>query len=324
MTSATLLKQYLAERHALGYSLKTDEGCLRRFLRNYSEPDNGRIEFTKEFVMAQLGDHLNRHTNTILRDVSAINGFLDFVNRKGFYAYKIPPKSIPKEVRNFKAYIFTDDEIERLLDVADSFPDTEQNPARKYQIPVMFRILFNCGLRTSELLKLRICDVDLDECVFTVLDTKFHKSRLVPFSEVVSESLKQYLEIYPPQAADSLLFPSSRPAYNREEYGFSWIHAQFRELLRLAHISYGGKGKGPRPHDIRHTFAVHCLNNWVLSGEDLTTALPVLSRYLGHIGLTGTQKYLQLTAEMYPDILTKIETQFGDLIPQMEVYHEIF
>ena len=57
MTSATLLKQYLAERHALGYSLKTDEGCLRRFLRNYSEPDNGRIEFTKEFVMAQLGDH---------------------------------------------------------------------------------------------------------------------------------------------------------------------------------------------------------------------------------------------------------------------------
>ena len=91
--------------------------------------------------------------------------------------------------------VFTDDEIERLLDAADSFPDTEQNPARKYQIPVMFRILFNCGLRTSELLKLRICDVDLDECVFTVLDTKFHKSRLVPFSEVVSESLKQYLEI---------------------------------------------------------------------------------------------------------------------------------
>ena len=181
MTSAMLLEQYLAERHALGYRLKTDEGCLRRFLRNYSEPDNGRIEFTKEFVMAQLGDHLNRHTNTILRDVSAINGFLDFVNRKGFYAYKIPPKSIPKEVRNFKAYIFSDDEIERLLDAADSFPDTEQNPARKYQIPVMFRILFNCGLRTSELLKLRICDVDFDECVFTVLDTKadwFHFPKL--------------------------------------------------------------------------------------------------------------------------------------------------
>ena len=86
--------------------------------------------------------------------------------------------------------------------------------------------------------------------------------------------------------------------------------------------AYGGKGNGPRPHDIRHTFAVHCLNNWVLSGEDLTAALPVLSHYLGHNGLTGTQKYLQLTAQMYPDILTKLETKFGDLIPKVEVYNE--
>lgn len=85
---------------------------------------------------------------------------------------------------------------------------------------------------------------------------------------------------------------------------------------------YNGPGKGPRLHDIRHTFAVHCLNNWVLSGEELTAALPVLSRYLGHNGLTGTQKYLQLTAQMYPDIVAKLETQFGGLIPQMEVADE--
>ena len=113
MTSAVLLEQYLAERHALGFSLKTDEGCLRRFLRNYPEPDDGKIVFTKEFVMAQIETYMNRQTNTILRDVSAINGFLDFLIRKGFQAYKIPPKSVPKEIRNFKAYIFTDDEIER-------------------------------------------------------------------------------------------------------------------------------------------------------------------------------------------------------------------
>ena len=64
--------------------------------------------------------------------------------------------------------IFTDDEIERMLIAADHAPFTEQNPARKHQIPVIFRILFNCGLRTSELLKLRMCDVDLKENVFTI------------------------------------------------------------------------------------------------------------------------------------------------------------
>lgn len=323
MNSAELLEQYLAERHALGFSLKTDEGSLRRFLRNYSESDDGKIVFTKEFVMAQIEKNLNRQTNTILRDVSAINGFLDFVIRRGFQAYKIPPRSLPKEVRNFNAYIFTSDEIERMLEAADKIPYTEQNPARKHQIPVMFRILFNCGLRTSELLKLRICDVNFDECVFTVSDTKFHKNRLVPFSETVAEFLDLYLDMFPSQLEDSLLFPSSKPPHDFGGYSQSWIHAQFRELLRLACIPYGGAGKGPRPHDIRHTFAVHCLNNWVLSGEDLTAALPVLSRYLGHNGLTGTQKYLQLTAQMYPDIITKLETQFGDLIPQMEVYNEI-
>lgn len=60
----------------------------------------------------------------------------------------------------------------------------------------------------------------------------------------------------------------------------------------------------------------------MLSGEDLTAALPVLSRYLGHSSLKGTQKYLQLTAQMYPDITTRLEEQFGDLIPQMEGIHE--
>ena len=242
--------------------------------------------------------------------------------RKGYTAYKIPPKSLPKENRNFRAYIFTDDEIERMLIAADHTPFTEQNPARKYQIPVMFQILFNCGLRTSELLKLRMCDVDLGGNVFTILDTKFHKNRLVPFSDTVAEALNQYLEMFPPKSADSLIFPSSGPRSNDGRYGNSWLRTQFHQLLRMAGIPYNGPGKGPRPHDIRHTFAVHCLNNWVLSGEDLTAALPVLSRYLGHNGLTGTQKYLQLTAQMYPDIVAKLEVQFGSLIPQMEVPDE--
>ena len=176
MTSKMLLEQYMAERHALGFSLKTDEGCIRRFLRDFAEPDDGVISFTKEYVLNHIGNRLNVQTNTILRDVSAINGFLDFVIRKGYTAYKIHPKSLPKENRNFRAYIFTDDEIERILIAADHAPFTEQNPARKHQIPVIFRILFNCGLRTSELLKLRMCDVDLKENVFTILDTKFHKT----------------------------------------------------------------------------------------------------------------------------------------------------
>ena len=151
MTAKMLLEQYMAERHALGFVSKTDEGCIRRFLRDYKEPEDGKIVFSKEYVLEHIGTGLNQKASTVLRDVSAINGFLNFVIRKGFTAYKIPPKFMPKEVRNFRAYIFTDTEIEKMLDSADHFPVCMQNPVKKYQIPVMFRMLFNCGLRTSEL-----------------------------------------------------------------------------------------------------------------------------------------------------------------------------
>lgn len=319
MTAKMLLEQYMAERHALGFVSKTDEGCIRRFLRDYKEPEDGKIVFSKEYVLEHIGTGLNQKANTVLRDVSAINGFLNFVIRKGFTAYKIPPKSMPKEVRNFRAYIFTDIEIEKMLDSADHFPVCMQNPVKKYQIPVMFRMLFNCGLRTSELLNLRVCDVDFTEKVLAIRDTKFHKSRLVPFTDAVAIPLVNYLELFPPASNEAILFASCCSRSKGEQYGASWIHTQFRILLRMSEIPYGGPDRGPRPHDMRHTFAVHCLNSWVLAGEDLTAGLPVLSTYLGHNDLSGTQRYLQLTAQMYPNITQKLEKQFGELIPTMEV-----
>lgn len=306
---------------ALGLCLKTDEGCIRRFLQDFVDPDDGDISFTKEYVLSHIGNRRNMQTNTILRDVSAINGFLDFVVRKGYTAYRILRNPSQKKTVISKPIYLRMKKLNKYC-CSGSYGITEQNPARTYQLPVMFRILFNCGLRTSELLKLRMRDVDLEENVFIILDTKFHKNRLVPFSTTVAEALKEYLEKIQEKSADAFIFPSSSSRSKSGRYGNSWIHAQFRQILRIAKIPYNGSGNGPRPHDIRHTFAVHCLNNWVLSGEDITAALPVLSRYLGHNGLSGTQKYLQLTAQMYPDIVTNLELQFGALIPQMEVANE--
>ena len=70
-----------------------------------------------------------------------------------------------------------------------------------------------------------------------------------------------------------------------------------------------------RLHDLRHTFAVHCLKKWVVAGNDINTMLPVLSAYLGHKNLKGTQQYLRLTADMYPNITESIERQFGTIVP---------
>lgn len=322
MTAIQLLGDYIAERRALGFVAKTDEACIRRFLNDYADAEDGNVEFSKEYVLQHVGNRLNLTPNTVHREASAVNGFLDFVIRKGGKAYKIPTRSLPKAPRDFRAYIFSDAEIERMLDAADHLLPCKQNPLLHQQLPVMFRILFNCGLRSAELRKLCVCDVDLEQDLLIIRDTKFHKTRLVPFTQPVADSLKQYIQTLMPQSEDALLFPSPKTYGRRAVYSAVWLQTQFQMLLNRAGIPYKGKKLGPRPHDTRHTFAVHCLNNWVLSGEDLTAALPVLSRYLGHSGLKGTQKYLQLTAQMYPDITARLENLFGDLIPQLEVLHE--
>ncbi|WP_276326130.1 tyrosine-type recombinase/integrase [Pseudobacteroides cellulosolvens] len=309
----------MAERHALGFIYKSGECSIKRFLRDFKEPADGNTEFTKDYVLEHIHRQPNQSVNTVRRYVSAVNCFLNFAIRKGIRAYVIPVKVLPKEKKDFKARIFTDDEIARLLAAADSIPFIIQNLDRIYQIPIMFRILINCGLRTAELLNLRMCDVDLNENAFTVLDTKFHKNRFVPFSNAVADALKLYLSKVKPRHENDWLFRSPKTG---DRYSGNMVNAFFREILRRAGIPHGGHGHGPRPHDLRHTFAVHCLNNWVLSDVDLTAALPVLSRYMGHSGINGTQKYLQLTAEMYPDIVTRLEEKFGNLIPSMEVQHE--
>jgi integrase len=94
----------------------------------------------------------------------------------------------------------------------------------------------------------------------------------------------------------------------------------FRKALSIAGISHGGKGKGPRLHDLRHTYAVRVLNKWVQAGNNLTTALPYLAIYMGHEGLKASQHYLRLTAMMFPELLQTVEKKYGWIIP--EVYHE--
>ncbi|NQY73567.1 MAG: hypothetical protein HRT90_02270 [Candidatus Margulisbacteria bacterium] len=90
---------------------------------------------------------------------------------------------------------------------------------------------------------------------------------------------------------------------------------KLRRFLWQARISHEGWGKGPRLHDMRHTFSVHCLRRWVLEGKDLAAYLPILKTYLGHDSFSDTPQYLRLTADLYPDITAKMQQKFGDVIP---------
>lgn len=117
--------------------------------------------------------------------------------------------------------------------------------------------------------------------------------------------------VHPAGQSEHPFFPS--PWGGR--YPERTIYAYFRRFIWGAGISHGGRGKEPRAHDLRHTFTVHCLKRWVRNALDLTVALLYLSAYLGHAGLKGTQLYLRLTAELYPDIIAAVDERFRDLLP---------
>jgi integrase len=106
------------------------------------------------------------------------------------------------------------------------------------------------------------------------------------------------------------------PAPSGGPYKIWSIYTVFRKLLLECGIAHAGRGKGPRIHDARHAFAVYTLLRWYRDGADLDAKLPLLATYLGHKNLSGTQKYLHLTAELFPEIIAQVNVAFGDVIPR--------
>ena len=95
------------------------------------------------------------------------------------------------------------------------------------------------------------------------------------------------------------------------------IYKVYRQLLWKATISHGGKGKGPRLHDLRHIFSVHTLAKQVKDGVDLYVTLPILSVYVGHNNVGATQRYLRLTAEAYPELIEKVSRTCAYVITEV-------
>jgi len=102
---------------------------------------------------------------------------------------------------------------------------------------------------------------------------------------------------------------------NRDTLSLGNIDKNFRRFLWQARISHGGRGHGPRVHDLRHTFAVNNLRGWFARGDDVGALLPVLQAYMGHASPDDTAYYLRLTAESYPHITAQVRRVVGDVVP---------
>jgi site-specific recombinase XerD len=243
-----------------------------------------------------------------------VRKFLLFDARDDARAFIPDPTTFAKPSGTLRPRLISELEMARILTVTSQVPPSFANPLRAETVRIGFVLLFCCGLRCGELLRLKLGDIDLEQRLLHIRLTKFYKSRLVPLSPSVSTEVVRFLKLRQskglPARPDSFLMWSNRGLLQVLSDG---------SLLGLWHRCcvcaqvFNDEGHPPRLHDLRHSFAVGALQRWYAQGVNVQAKLPHLAAYLGHVNLVSTHYYLKLTPELRQAAADRFHERFAKL-----------
>jgi integrase len=313
ITLADAITGLVAEKRALGYKYVSEERALARFEVFCAGEFPGLETVTQASVQAWIACARDRAVTPATMNglVAPVRELARWLNRRGIDAYVLPAGILPKPAR-YVPHIYPDRELAALFAATDRCRYCPEVPFRHLVMPVLFRTIYACGLRCSEARLLHVDDVDINTGVLQIRDTKGGKDRQLPVSEPLRERLAGYHATLAGQPGWEWFFPGATPGV---PLTLGNVNHNFRRFLWQARIPHGGRGHGPRVHDLRHTAAVNNLRAWFARGENVNALLPVLQTYLGHSSIGDTAYYLHLTAESYPDITARVQQTLGDIVP---------
>ena len=312
ITMADAITALVEQKRAVGYKYAAEARVLARFAAFcHSEfpalavPDQASVE-------AWLSAAQRRAvTPATLQGLAApVRELARWLHRRGVPAYVLPNGALPRPAR-YVPHVYTDRELAGLFAQTDRCRYCAEVPLRHLVMPVLFRTIYTCGLRASEARLLRADDVDLGAGVLQIRDAKGGKDRQLPVSAPLHERLAGYHAQVVGRSDGDWFFPGRA----RQPLTLGNVEKNFRRFLWQARIPHGGRGHGPRVHDLRHAFAVNNLRDWFIHGEDVGALLPVLQTYLGHSSISDTAYYLRLTAESHPHISAQVQRVIGDVVP---------
>lgn len=302
----------IEQKHAVGYSYGTQAYILRCFDRFCTEHYPQETELTKEIALHWAERRDDERTISLEGRISPVRQLAKYMNSIGIEAYVIPQK-IPGKCPRYVPHIFTDSELQAFFAEADKCKYDKRSPARHLVFPVVFRMIYCCGLRSSEARLLKVEDVDLESGALRIWNSK-GKNRTVMMSDDVLQLCRSYHEkvdkIFPGRI---WFFPNHRGIHYGDD-AFIYMFHRFWDRTGITNIC----GNPPRVHDLRHSFSVKRLNLWVAEGKDLNAFLPYLSMYLGHATLSETDYYLHLVHDFFPVITERTSGRFAHLIPEVE------
>lgn len=308
---APLINRFLQEKRACGYAYHEPFRILHRLDDFLVQQGLETLELPRDVARNWLAKKPHESAATQQQRITIVRQFSKFLLTAGCPAY-VPDATVAVRKSIFVPRMLTEEELRKFFCAVDTLEPTARSPLRHLIMPEVFRLLYGCGFRVREVLNLRIRDVDLNQGIITVRQGKFRKDRLVPPALSLVNRLREYAGHFDSRPPDAIFFPGP----NGCPFALRTVYTLFREMLLQCGIPHAGRGKGPRIHDYRHLFAVHTLRRWYRDGENLEAKLPLLATYLGHQHLSGTQHYLHLTAEIFPEITARVEAAFGEVIPR--------
>jgi len=289
------LDDYIAVRRSLGFGLRLPASLLRNFI-SFAEA-NEATYITRELAVRWAKQPNNAQPATWAWRLGMVRRFASWRSATDPRT-EVPPEGlIPYRYYRKPPYIYSDDEIEKLIGAASELPSSKGLRASSFS--TLFGLLSVTGMRVSEALMLNREDVDLEQGTLTIRRTKFGKSRFVPIHSSTRDVLKRYNELKVrvfPRLATPAFFVSERGT-RITEWNARYTFAKISQQIGLR-AAAKGHGRGPRIHDMRHRFAAHTLIEWYRAGVDVERELPKLATYLGHVHVNDTYWYLEAVPEL--------------------------
>jgi len=294
----TPLKEHIAsylrlQQEALGKRFADEAKVLRSFER-YVGSQNHLGPITQELAVAFATDDGRRSPERSWKRYNVVRHFAQHLAVFVPGTSVLDPRALRRHHKRTPPFVFTNDELGRLLQEARS-PHKTQLAAMTHH--TVFGLAVSTGLRVGEIIGLDHDDVDLDAGLLKVRDTKFRKDRLVPIHATAVAALREYAEIrdaaFAERSTEAFFVSTTRGGrFYKDSLTLAFTTTARKAGLRRA------DGREPTFHSLRHTFAVRRLVEWYRAGMDVQAMLPVLATYMGHVNYTSTAYYLTATPEL--------------------------
>ena len=273
-------------RESLGYSIGKNPQRVREFIAFCTKNYGNSESVTKEMVDTWLQSKDFKTNASHNYAITKIRGFTKYLESVGVSAF-IPGEDYSVRHIRYTPYVFNDEELSCLFEAIDSFPPYHSSPNRENIVPVLFRMMYCCGMRPSEPPSLLIEDVNLKNGEVYIRQSKGYKDRRILMSAELTDLCRKYAVHMTPR---KYFFEWKGGIRISSE----WITHQFQFCWRNSGLIKRGN---PRPYDLRHNFATRTMMRWIDEGKDVYALTPYLSAYMGHTEFSATFYYIHLIPE---------------------------